>query len=1567
MAASSAPLEPGLQFPDSRPPPGQMTSPASSILQQYASNNPQIDNRFSRVPITGPFYTQWAELNEIEPVIKIVWNVIEGTDGWQFRAAPLKKRKFNQPVKVEYYPRRALPQVPENVPPPVWMSYEEEFVGTLDRYAAQFELPGDYTNLANVAAQEKVVNYVASIMSGAIISAKFRANAEFEHCKQDHWFKTGLRENSSNMLEITQPFREGYLNLFKRVRGYFAMVADARALSKRDQFEFNLAVLPNGTLDRIAFGHGNYFGEAFRSGPGAIDNLTLGGRKIAKLIDGLEVYEDSKWSLTNPTKRDEEPFLMYTSRGGWIYNRGNRDCGDDEDPNFKYGFGYISKGNKNWAEKTLLELLRESGRFDTNGNLDPHHYTLANQWYTLSRSCGLEPVNGRLDPLLYRIDSELARNEEINTRYLVAEKNGEVDIRYSPLSEHRAHIRKMEYLVKKKLSTAELQQISKLETKSRVMSDVSIPNTSQEAFLAAVCIQNSPDTFIYDAEMFRITNTTMDTFLKMDPFTKAPRIIPKAVDISKLPLATGFTVDHFNKVDRANRAITVTINGKVHVMVGLRLDTTPPDDQSLGVFRGLENDIFGYVAVPLDSRLFSSVEWKKYEDEITGGDPLIAWDKFNGTIAADANDIGKADATVANAAKDSFTSPEVYNNRLSLGTEVTLQWVFRPSADVRKSMANASTKARVAAEREYTNYALVSGKRLGIGQGFKLPFIVEAPDVPTFYGGLNTLRYLGALHQKSEHTGWDPVLLQDCSDGTKSLDTLGRLFMGIYTTQNMYFREDLVPLHLQTADPEMNRLNTALYGLWGEQHKPFLARRPYRYKPASGNWFFPRRFIEGTSTKTPTQWYQMVGQMLVDNFGVAISGADIGTASINYGGASAGQRDQYAKVAAIASLLDSGVMHGNVKNVILDRETFARFKNSYGQSSASTTYANWLKTSAPLVNTNTVATYKTFTTFFTRELQPFLNDAADVMKIYFNRVAASPNDTITEKELNDISRNIYAFGLLLSGLILLWLDNNNMDYNIDGRWLASKKNQALDPNAIVVQTSKGSKDLDQIKNYISANIDARRLQNGMGAPAANSMDWINTGLMVYPKTWKRLETDLNAALDALSTATTSSYELRGEVINIYNTPMRPMMGDDYSKPLAGDSLQDFILVSGLGLATLATRAGHIGHVKEVIKNISQAMTRSKNSELVGERVAIREPSALATGRFAGHVRDAEALARMISGSRFENESGRHVPETFMREPKGPYDSTYIRPIEVRSPNEGTVIGYVEPQHMKVRLEDIDTEYKDDTIGKMAGKLWCFSPINFTVIENMITKGVKPFGTGFVQLRPFQRDLTGAVLFTVTGQQVAETVFNAVLESFAYNQQHNHYNGVLAAYIGAQVLKPQMVYWNYGQTMHGNVNGMKGEMYTDPDSFEPSKVNRTDKDGFIVFVGDGLKIEEIPDCVSITSQYNIDRYGTMVANRDILVSKEQHLPGLIYTMTRFRLNELNQAGWNARGSMYEEKNSKYTNTECFSEDCMYWDGKAFASRYVGNWHLSGFVPEECEFLNGTSLMTGSDKPLSSWKG
>lgn len=1537
------PVYPGSQYPDAVKPLTYGAIPEAKLPQILNSQPIVNDNPFDRVPTTSPFAQQYLQQNSFEPIKRIVENVTENMDaGWEFVAARPRVMAYNQTTDIIRFPRRPMPRVPSDVPAPVITHERERFTAQMDEYKLQFEMEGKFLVFGGEEATLIQTNYVYSLLSSMITSWRYKIKYTFMNVRQNQWQQHYKVDNPKSLREVNKYELQNYARLDLDPKGFPNMLLYVKQLTRMQQFDFNMCVLPFGKLDAIA--SNSYFTEAFRVGNSAIETVFGGGKRLKAMVDNMQVFEDSKESFKVTRTIEEQAFVQRVTRGGYIYNGGHVDCDDEDDPNCKYGFQYIQKGNKNWATKTLLDLIRESGRYGPDGKLDPFIWTLCRDWEDFSAAMGVYVREGRLDPMAYRISSEYTGNDSVVTTFTPTIRFGEQDPAYSPLGVLRRHIRRVSHLLKHKMTSEELKMIAKLENYRKTFRDISSVGEAQEAFLGAVVIANTLDTPVYNngTHTFQTDFDHLSMFLDRDPFNMAPKQLPQIRDVPN-------TIEP-NFVGGAKKALSIVRDSKVHFIFSIKYDTKAA---SPAYNRGKQGNIFAYVAIPEDEAFIQKANW----DTVRAASNVTThfFDQVIGNFvgAGNANAVGVI-PDVWRADGVSPVSPELYESNNAPVAAGQWQWAFRPTADVAEAIKNATAGRLSAASRAYYGGTPPA-------QGFTLS-LSPVPAQPYFCCRISSLRYLASLNVQSDKYGWKEEMISDIADGVKGLDKLYGILLSIYTSKNLYFNPIYVPFDIQTNDEDLDRLNTAISNLWCDQDKPFLARRPMRMKSAAGNWVFPRNFVSWSNSSDRVSTIQNTAKLLRARFGLAYNVGELATATRQFSNATDDGKMAYCRVVAFNTLMESGLLSGRVKDVLLSSDKWNDFTNSYGTGQASLTYAHYLqeykKSVYPNAQTNAL---RDFTEFIRNEILPYLRLASQVIHDYFNTItspanaANAANMALSSAEAASIAHNVYSMGYMLLSIITLWLDSSNMNYSIGYAWLQERKARANEPLSMI-STTGGKDDLQIITDTVMKNIDS--IRKGMSASSDTvagtntTQFWINTGLAVTPNLWKRFDDEI----ETISRSAAANPDRLVDLYYAYCLPMRPMKGMDQSKPIAGEPLWETqTLIAGHGNNT------NVAHyVKGIMGELSQAMTHKGGMGL--DRPAPDEPMFLQSGKLQSRRADVEQLASGISSSIYEQASKRPVPGEFMTTTL--YDSNgremrggYLTSVKVQTASNLIIDVSQEPQFMKWRLKEINEIYKSDTIERSIGHLWCFSPFDFHVIENMIMKKVTPAGTGYMMLRPFQTDLMGSVLFTVADKNVAESGYNYVFSQGASNMQHDKVNVLMNCMLGCQIYQPDKVLWLKAQTMHGNVGGMGGDMYVNPSEFDISKIHSPTKDGFIIYVGDNLDREKIRDCISITSRYNSDRYTPLISNKAILESDEQHVPGLFYTIAKFELYKINSMKTGPALSFIQEKNSLNINTDCYSEDCRLWNKAtgSFSDRVIGNWHLSRLSPDDAEFLEGSSAV------------
>jgi len=1459
----------------------------------------------SNQPIVAETFAQ-AKAKAVEAIKTVTYLVIETSAGWHLRLAPVRQMEMNQVVEYDAYPRKPLDLTPEDVPPNYWTHKADSIKFTMDRFTGGFLMRGDFMAHGAAKAVQVFSNNIRNIASGALISLKLKIAGTFVRAKQHWWLHHYTYGPSySTIKEATNMERSAYASLTRTNKGYYTMNAYARSIAALDGHTWDTLVVPAGVLDAIALN--NFHTEQFRS-DNAMKFLTLAGRALTNQIEGLTVMEDPKWSLDGVPQDEIESFLHYTRRGGWCYNDGDGDCNDSEDPNCRFGISYIHKGKTNWEVKKLFELLKESGRFDAKGNLHPLHWEIVENLPTYLSLARLKVYDGLLDPLMIQIAPQ---------KYAVARTMGEVDIRYSGEERMKSHARKTKRLLLSKeglnVNQTDIDKIEELHRLQKELNDIDEIDENLQGYVVGIAAneENYPTNGV---PMLKASSTSGAPY---------PLHVESARNIPGGYVRPG-----------VDRVLYFVKNNERYYIFLMRLDAVSGAPGSLA--RGVQGDPFVYFAARLAD--VPAAAENSTDNMTVGGAARFGWDR---RIAA-TKVINYTDYYTAEGGKGA-----AYTGR----TKVWRLW-------------NTAEMSR-AGEGGAVNFG-----NAGSGQGFQAPEMVQAPQKLYFYGGINGLRMMHDMYKNGQYRGWDVNDLRKAYEGVESLDAYMTKIEDIYTRHNLYFNASYVPSFMVTGDERFDRLNTSISALWGEFYRPIMVRFPIDLPDVALNRGVMVASMKDTEGDDSTTTYEQLGtKSLFD--GDKLTSIIVNMAS--YEGRPAPYVPNVADVTALDRILKMEEVGQDIRTRLADRDNGAPIFASYRKSALGQSYALMLHKANAAAHPN-MRENATIWTFFRQEVAPVF----EAGRVEFEAA-------VSQSEKRDAITKQASAAKLFGTVVGMMLEGQTLR-EMTRKWIDAVKSSVSSPRtSSTVESTKKRRDRDtQMRLEVQVGEQGFAASTGARPTDFQSVrgagDWINTRLMINKNYWNKFARRV------------SESGSRSEWIRLMRSVIRPMNKKDAGLALAGDIFLDLVydpryVFFGAGDDDSAekTRAAisALDQYKAAAPELlSYAGTQNRSSEFftAGEGVFEGFDVQSSKRRRSGDMDSPNSVYSKISPGLADyiadishdvySESTVLPPEFTLRVPTNKMTPSYMIQTQETTvdPTTGTVRyvqSLLESPWLKYRMDL--AEKMSDWMERMLAKLFCFSPIHLEVYKSFLSHGVVPMGTGAMFIRPFQTDLTGAVLYAKSGKELAESGVNAPVAHLTLDGPHNVWNAYYSVWLGCVIYDPRLFMWLLGQVFRKNISGMGGDVYVGENEFNRKDATNPDKDGFVIFTGDNLRRKDIPEPVSITSHYTADRYAKTITDKRVTEDCEQHVPGIFYTICKHKLFDLNVGNWNVRGSFWDAKFSSCVNTDGFSEDHCTWNGveRKFSNLHQGQWHLSGLSPENMPFLEGTSMF--KEIPLKNFTG
>lgn len=551
QGANNTSLWPGANAINARPP-QHHTEEFVHALGDMFGPTITTERPISSVPITAETLQSVSGYLSTAPIVENTWLILETVTGWFFRIAPLSKQAYmNNTIMTTTYERRPWDRVPEGVTPSYW-THKTDFVKfAMQRYEYSLKFEGDFWFYGAEHAKEIYRHSLENMYSNWVITVKMYIEKALINANLPLWEKHHTRTPPfKNIADATRLPRGAYCALSKEEKGLYTCILEAESYALDQQFAYDTLVVPHGTMDRIATN--NYHTEASRIGDTRAYTMLTNGGKMLKNINGIDIYENTRWNLDGVAAQDIEGFVHTNMHGGYIYNDGDGALLLGDNVNMRYGFEYINSNSSSWMRKDFITLLKESGRWNNTGSLHEDHVTMADNLPRILEQNKTTIYGGMLDPFMYRVDtnrmsSAVETSQDVGS-YAVVRVMGEADIRFSSLTRLSEHIKATMKILETDCCD-ELRDLRDLCSLSKRLTEVEI-DPVLENFIQAINLN----------EENRVMKADNSFFIRVKGSNSAPLLPHRIADLTTHAL-------FYAKLGAAGKSGLLVMEGGAEMMV----------------------------------------------------------------------------------------------------------------------------------------------------------------------------------------------------------------------------------------------------------------------------------------------------------------------------------------------------------------------------------------------------------------------------------------------------------------------------------------------------------------------------------------------------------------------------------------------------------------------------------------------------------------------------------------------------------------------------------------------------------------------------------------------------------------------------------------------------------------------------------------------------------------------------------------------------------------------------------------------------------------------------------------
>jgi hypothetical protein len=422
-------------------------------------------------------------------------------DSWIQRLAPLlatedlsyKQRIYiEDPTSLDIAPERTSPN---------YVSYTiEETTFYMYRYSKGTEAYHDFYK--SDSGTEEVKFKLGIIARAAMKTAKLcvlHAILNSKTFHQETQRKVGLLSNNLKELYDNELNIFGCFNLDWKGLPKLAAYWNRIARASPGVNNFDMAVVPQGTMDFLALAN-NKLTTATQVGEKlAVETLQQGGAVIRKLVSGVDIYEDTALQAQN-LGEEEMQLLTSTVRIGeyvpFSVNSGHTSSYFDERSSIEQSkVEIIDLPNDAYAGIDVQTMIQNSLRWKSDGSLSENHYQLRDRLNNEIDVSGVGIDGENLDPYLWNAGNHSVENDEddqyksvrSNTSgWNVVENWGDMDTRYWSLDQSVAVGDDMANFIRSKTTPVDEKNFRDLKSIINILSDATGLNEYDNYFAEIV-------------------------------------------------------------------------------------------------------------------------------------------------------------------------------------------------------------------------------------------------------------------------------------------------------------------------------------------------------------------------------------------------------------------------------------------------------------------------------------------------------------------------------------------------------------------------------------------------------------------------------------------------------------------------------------------------------------------------------------------------------------------------------------------------------------------------------------------------------------------------------------------------------------------------------------------------------------------------------------------------------------------------------------------------------------------------------------------------------------------------
>lgn len=453
-------------------------------------------------PITSMTLSRALEPESEYMADTFITNFLKREGWWTFLAPPVRQENLSMRWRTYIANNSTLDAAPERTAAKYVNYRVENHYETMTRWSKGTEAIGDWFKTEN--GKKEVLFKISIITNAAYTTYKINVTYAVINNKM-HWKEIQYKLGSAygNLNEV---FRQEYDVTFAMNKDWkFVQKIQAlldKILPYSNGFQPNMWVVTEGSLNYLRLMNDKMTKASQVGTELAVRNLNTGSSVIESMVPGVRIFEDMTLKNLENIGPDEMELLQSVALIGEyvIADAGNYIPQRHHNSKALYnhlGYQFVDAGINNWQTMTITNLIKNSGRWTSTGELHPDHFDLLKDLQVELNNSKVGIANKTLGPYFWNSDAATIDSGSGLTSsgsWRVIEDWGDMDPKYWPFELAVEHGEDAANYIMTKIDPQDLQNIRELRKAQKRMGEITNISADLQAYFFAIAALNANDT-----------------------------------------------------------------------------------------------------------------------------------------------------------------------------------------------------------------------------------------------------------------------------------------------------------------------------------------------------------------------------------------------------------------------------------------------------------------------------------------------------------------------------------------------------------------------------------------------------------------------------------------------------------------------------------------------------------------------------------------------------------------------------------------------------------------------------------------------------------------------------------------------------------------------------------------------------------------------------------------------------------------------------------------------------------------------------------------------------------------